>query len=48
VALQMNEPLLIVIIAGMITGCVGGVLRDLLCNDVPLLFAASSMPASRP
>ncbi len=38
VALQMSQPLLIVIIAGMITGCVGGVLRDVLCNDVPLLF----------
>jgi uncharacterized membrane protein YeiH len=38
VALQMKQPLLIVIIAGMITGCVGGVLRDVLCNDVPLLF----------
>jgi uncharacterized membrane protein YeiH len=38
VALQMNQPLAIVIIAGMITGCVGGVLRDILCNDVPLLF----------
>lgn len=24
--------------SGMITGCVGGVLRDVLCNDVPLLF----------
>ena len=22
----------------MVTGCVGGVLRDVLCNDVPLLF----------
>ena len=38
VGLQMNQPLAIVIIAGMITGCVGGVLRDILCNDVPLLF----------
>jgi uncharacterized membrane protein YeiH len=38
VALQMNQPLLIVIVAGMITGCAGGVLRDVLCNDVPLLF----------
>ena len=26
------------IVAGMITGCAGGVLRDILCNDVPLLF----------
>jgi uncharacterized membrane protein YeiH len=40
VAWQMNEPLAIVIVAGMITGCAGGVLRDILCNDVPLLFRA--------
>lgn len=38
VAWQMNEPLAIVIVSGMITGCAGGVLRDILCNDVPLLF----------
>jgi uncharacterized membrane protein YeiH len=36
VALQLGESLPIV--AGMITGCAGGVLRDILCNDVPLLF----------
>jgi uncharacterized membrane protein YeiH len=33
----MNASLPIVIGAGMITG---GVLRDILCNDVPLLFRA--------
>jgi len=38
VALELELPLLIVIISGMITGCVGGVLRDILCNDIPLLF----------
>jgi len=38
VALGMNMPIIVVIAAGMITGCVGGVLRDVLCNDVPLLF----------
>jgi uncharacterized membrane protein YeiH len=38
VAWQMNDSLPIVIVAGMITGCAGGVLRDILCNDVPLLF----------
>ena len=38
VALQLHESLPIVIVAGMITGCAGGVLRDILCNDVPLLF----------
>lgn len=39
VAMEMGQPVLIVIVAGMITGCVGGVLRDILCNDVPLLFS---------
>jgi uncharacterized membrane protein YeiH len=38
VARQMDASLPIVIVAGMITGCAGGVLRDILCNDVPLLF----------
>jgi uncharacterized membrane protein YeiH len=38
VAWQMNQSLPIVIVSGMITGCAGGVLRDMLCNDVPLLF----------
>ena len=38
VARQVGAPLPIVIVAGMITGCAGGVLRDILCNDVPLLF----------
>lgn len=38
IAISMAQPTAIVIVAGMITGCVGGVLRDVLCNDVPLLF----------
>ncbi len=38
VAWQVEASLPIVIVAGMITGCAGGVLRDVLCNDVPLLF----------
>lgn len=38
VALDMQLPFVIVIASGMITGCVGGVLRDVLCNDIPLLF----------
>ena len=38
VAWQTNASLPIVIVSGMITGCAGGVLRDILCNDVPLLF----------
>jgi len=38
VAWQMDVSLPIVIVSGMVTGCAGGVLRDVLCNDVPLLF----------
>lgn len=39
VAIGMGQHPLIVIVAGMVTGVVGGVLRDVLCNDVPLLFS---------
>ncbi|MET4391270.1 putative membrane protein YeiH [Bradyrhizobium sp. F1.4.3] len=38
VAWQMDASLPIVIVSGMVTGCAGGVLRDVLCNVVPLLF----------
>ncbi len=38
VALDLGLPFVVVIVSGMITGCVGGVLRDVLCNDIPLLF----------
>jgi uncharacterized membrane protein YeiH len=40
VAIGMGLPPLIVIVAGMLTGCVGGVLRDVLCNEIPLLFSS--------
>lgn len=38
IAIAMQLPFVIVIAAGMLTGCVGGVLRDMLCADIPLLF----------
>ncbi|RTZ42584.1 trimeric intracellular cation channel family protein [Candidimonas sp. SYP-B2681] len=38
VAMEMGLPLVVVAASGLITGCVGGVLRDILCNDIPLLF----------
>jgi uncharacterized membrane protein YeiH len=37
-AMELNHSLLIVLLSGIITGCGGGVLRDILCNDIPLLF----------
>ncbi len=38
VADAMSLPLAIVVVSGMITGTCGGVLRDLLCSETPLLF----------
>lgn len=38
IAAAMELPFIIIIASGMITSCVGGVLRDILCADIPLLF----------
>src|SRR5258705_6724768 len=38
--IDASLPLVVVVVAGMITGCAGGVLPHILCNDVPLLFRA--------
>jgi uncharacterized membrane protein YeiH len=38
VAMEISAHPLIVIVSGMVTGIVGGILRDVLCNDVPLVF----------
>lgn len=38
VALALDYPLLVVVISGMLTGICGGILRDVLCNQVPVVF----------
>ena len=38
VALGMDYPTIVVIMSGMITGICGGILRDVLCNQVPVVF----------
>lgn len=38
VAEGIQLPVAIIVFSGVITGCAGGVLRDVLCNDIPLLF----------
>ncbi|QDF96249.1 hypothetical protein CJ010_06715 [Azoarcus sp. DD4] len=38
VALGMDYPTPVVIMSGMITGIFGGILRDVLCNQVPVVF----------
>jgi len=40
IATALGLHFVVVIASGMITGCVGGVLRDILCADIPLLFRA--------
>ena len=39
VALDMGQSPVIVIVSGMITGIAGGIIRDVLCNDIPLVFS---------
>ena len=38
IALKMGYAPIVVIMAGMITGIFGGILRDVLCNQVPVVF----------
>ena len=38
VALQLDYQIVVVIMAGMLTGISGGILRDVLCNQVPVVF----------
>jgi len=37
-ALQMNLPILIASLMGVITGVFGGILRDIVCNQIPNVF----------
>ncbi len=37
-ALELGHSMLVASISGMITGVFGGILRDIFCNDIPLIF----------
>jgi len=39
IAIAAGHHPIIVIVSGMLTGITGGILRDVLCNDVPLVFS---------
>jgi uncharacterized membrane protein YeiH len=39
VGIEAGHHPIIVIVAGMLTGITGGILRDVLCNDIPLVFS---------
>jgi uncharacterized membrane protein YeiH len=40
VAIEMGQHPIIIIVSGLVTGIVGGIMRDVLCNDVPLVFSS--------
>ncbi|MDO8959956.1 MAG: trimeric intracellular cation channel family protein [Rhodocyclaceae bacterium] len=46
VALQWQAPWLAASVLGVMTGVFGGVLRDVLCNDVPLIFMRGELYAT--
>lgn len=46
IALEWQAPWLVASLLGVITGVVGGILRDVLCNEVPLIFVRGELYAS--
>lgn len=37
-ALTMSAPAIVVVMMGVMTGAAGGIIRDVLCNDIPLIL----------
>ncbi|MDG1281810.1 MAG: trimeric intracellular cation channel family protein [Pseudorhodobacter sp.] len=46
VALGLGQGWPILLVMGMITGCLGGLLRDVVCNEVPLVLKQGELYAS--
>lgn len=46
VALQWHAPWLVASLMGVTTGVFGGILRDILCNDVPMVFLKGELYAT--
>ncbi|MDX5403574.1 MAG: trimeric intracellular cation channel family protein [Rhodobacterales bacterium] len=46
VAMGLDQPAAIVLIMGMVTGCLGGLMRDVVCNEVPLVLKQGELYAS--
>ncbi len=46
VALSLDQPALVVVLMGISTGCLGGLMRDVVCNEVPLILKQGELYAS--
>ncbi|MEM9579307.1 MAG: trimeric intracellular cation channel family protein [Pseudomonadota bacterium] len=46
VALHLGQPVPIVILMGMVTGCMGGLMRDVVVGEVPLVLKQGELYAS--
>lgn len=46
VAMKMGQPPTIVVLMGISTGCFGGLMRDVVCNEVPLVLKQGELYAS--
>jgi uncharacterized membrane protein YeiH len=46
VAMGLDQPAAIVLIMGMVTGCLGGLMRDVVCNEVPLVLKQGELYAT--
>lgn len=46
VALSLDQPPLVVVLMGVSTGCLGGLMRDVVCNEVPLILKQGELYAS--
>jgi uncharacterized membrane protein YeiH len=46
VAIELGQPAIIVVLMGIATGCLGGLMRDVVCNELPLVLARGELYAS--
>ncbi|MGH1578543.1 trimeric intracellular cation channel family protein [Planktotalea sp.] len=46
IALTLEHPAIIVVLMGIVTGCMGGLMRDVVCNEVPLVLKQGELYVS--